>query len=118
MPMLGFRPVLHAHRLWWNVLLCPPIVLPNEWLYVSSASLEMHHWIVMFTVGNFRSFSPSLGLYMCRYIDRFSSSPQLVEQWSTMTFPTGLPPSASSRLATFVSPRLNRRWRMTTSCVS
>ena len=35
-----------------------------------------------------------------------------------MMLPTGLPPSESSRLATFVSPRRNRRWRMTTSCVS
>ncbi len=32
MPTLGLRPALHAHRLWWNVLLYPPIVLPNEWL--------------------------------------------------------------------------------------
>src|SRR3954447_22168896 len=88
-PMLGFRPALHAHRLWWKVLLCPPIVLPSEWLYVSSASLETHHWMVMFTVGSFRSLSPPGGRYMCRYMDRFSSSPQLAEQWSMMTFPTG-----------------------------
>ena len=32
MPTLGLRPELHAQRLWWNVLLCPPIVLPNAWL--------------------------------------------------------------------------------------
>src|SRR5438067_2430861 len=78
----------------------------------------MHHWIVMLTVGSFNSLSPPGGLYMWRYIDRFSSRPQLAEQWSTMTLPTGLPPSESSRLATFVSPRRNRRWRMTTSWVS
>src|SRR5262245_10293071 len=109
MPIDGLRPVLHAQRLWWKLLLFPPRVLPKEWLYVSSASLEMHHWIVMLTVGSFNSLSPSLGLYMCRYMDRFSSSPQLVDTWSKMTLPTGLPPSESSRLATFVSPRGKRR---------
>src|SRR5262245_43980579 len=98
MPMLGLRPALFAHRLWWNVLLCPPIVLPSEWLYVSSASLEIDHWIVMLTVGSFSSCPPSFGRYMWRYMDRFSSSPQLADTWSMMMLPTGLPPSESSRL--------------------
>src|SRR3954465_1552694 len=52
MPTLGFRPVLHAQRMWWNVLLYPPMVEPKEWFQVFSASLEMLHWIVTFTVGN------------------------------------------------------------------
>ena len=85
---------------------------------MSSASLEMHHWTVMFTVGSFSSLPPPGGWYTCRYSDRFSSSPQLAETWSRMTLPTGLPPSASSRLAMSVSLRRKRRWRITTSWVS
>ena len=70
----------------------------------------------MFTVGSFSSFEPSGGWYMCRYIDMFSSRPQLAETWSIMMLPIGLPPQESLRSPTQVSPRRNRMLRITTSC--
>src|SRR5215218_8599242 len=79
MPTLGLRPELHAQRLWWNVLFNPPMVEPNAWAYVLRPSLKIEFWIVMLTVGSFSSLPPSGGWYMCRYIDMFSSRPQLAE---------------------------------------
>ena len=78
----------------------------------------MLFWIVMFTVGSLRSFAPSGGLYMWRYMLMFSSSPQLAETWSIMMLPMGLPPIESLRSRTSVSPRRNRMCRTTTSWVS
>src|SRR5689334_647506 len=72
MPTLGLRPVLQANRLWWKLEFRPPHVPPKAWLYVSRASLEIVHWIVMLTVGSFWAVGlapsppPALGSYMWR----------------------------------------------------
>ena len=79
MPIDGLRPVLQANRLWWNDEFAPPQVPPKAWLFLSSASLETHHWIVRFSTGSFRSGPPAGFFFMWRYSDRFSSRPQLAE---------------------------------------
>ena len=44
-----------------NVQLVPPIVEPKAWWKVLSPSEKMLSWIVMLTVGSFRSLEPSSG---------------------------------------------------------
>ena len=64
MPMLGFRPVLQANRLWWNEHGLPPQVPPKAWWLRSSASLEIDHWIVRFSTGSFFACPPSVVLHV------------------------------------------------------
>jgi hypothetical protein len=64
-PMLGFRPVLQAKRLWWNEHPCPPQVPPKAWLLRSRPSLEIDHWIVIFSTGRFSAGPPGTST-MCR----------------------------------------------------
>src|SRR6185437_2109916 len=80
-PIEGLRPVLSAQRLRTSMQFSPPIVVPKAWFQVSSDSDEIQFWIVILTVPNFSSFDPSPGSNIWRYIEKFSSSPQLVEVW-------------------------------------
>ena len=59
MPMLGFRPVLQANRLWWNEQGLPPQVPPKAWLKRFRASLVIDHWIVTRSSGIFNCLPPS-----------------------------------------------------------